>query len=345
MTGEMVFPSEGIEKNVCPTTPDEMREWFAKNKTVRLVDKRMSVKDAVSKFVKDGDYLGLGCFGHIRVGMAPLYEIVRQGRRDLRVAGHTAVHDLDILLAGGCVSHVDVAYSFGHELRPIRTKVASRLIKAGKLKTTECSNASFSYRYKAAANGISFMPIRMTLGTDTFLHSPFKVVICPFTGKKYCAVPALYPDVAIIHVHKADMYGNCQIEGITVADWDLARAAKRLIISTEEIVDEKVIRKMPHLTTIPYYTVDAVCEVRYGSHPCEMPYRYWFDEPHIKEYLEAAQTEQGTEAYVKKYVLGTKDFSDYLHMVGGEKRMRELEDIEDLKKVAENPWAGAKGGD
>jgi acyl CoA:acetate/3-ketoacid CoA transferase alpha subunit len=324
---------EGQSEMFCAySTPDEMREYFSKKSRV-LTDKRMTVRDAVTRFVNDGDYLAIGCFGHIRITMAIEYEIIRQKKRNLGFAGHTGVHDLEILLAGGCIDRVDVAYSFGHEFRPLRSKVSDRLIKAGKLKTAEWTNATFSWRYKAAAMGISFIPIKSMLGTDTLKYSSAKTVTCPFTGELYTALPALYPDVVLIHVPRADKYGNCQIDGITMADYDLARAAKKLIISTEEIVDEEVIRAKPDATVIPYYLVDAVCEVPFGSHPCEMPYKYWFDEAHIAEFLQATKTEETMQAYLDKYVFGVDSFEEYLEVCGGIKMLDRLHRIANLEEM------------
>jgi len=332
------LPQGEMELFCPPLKADEARKWFREKRSRKQTDKRMTVKEAVEKFVHDGDYVGIGAFGHIRVPMAIIFEVVRQKKRNLRVAGHTACHDLDFLMAGGCVSHVDVAYSFGHELRPVRTKVGDRLVKAGKLKTTEWSNSAFSWRYKAAALGLSFFPTRVMLGTDTFKYSGAKTIRCPFTGDIYCALPALHPDITFIHVPRADKFGNCQIDGITIADKDLARAAKRLIISTEKIIDNEEIRAQPHLTMIPYFCVDAVVEQPYGSHPCEMPYLYWFDEELMAEYIKATHDEKATQAYIDKYVYGTKNFNEYIQLVGGEEKMKYLKRIEDFQEKPPYPW-------
>ena len=319
------------------STPDEMREWFARKPRV-MRDKTMSVKEAVAKLVSDGDYVGVGGFGHVRIPMAILYEIIRQRRRNLGFAGHTGVHDLEILLAGGCIDRVEVAYGFGHEFRPMRSRVADRLLKSGKLKTSEWTNASFSWRYKAAAMGLSFIPAKIMLGTDTLKHSAATTITCPFTGDLYCALPALYPDLAVIHVHRADRYGNCQVDGITIADYDLARAAKKLVISTEKIIDTEEIRRRPQDTIIPYYLVDGVCEVPFGGHPGDMPYLYWFDEEHMVEFLRAAQSEEATEAYLKKYVYGVDTFEEYLELCGGIAKLNYLKRVAEMRELPANPW-------
>ena len=150
--------------------------------------------------------------------------------------------------------------------------------KSGEVACTEWTNYTLAVRFKAAAMGVPFLPVRSLLGTDTFRHSAACVVACPFTGEKVALLPALYPDVAAIHVHEADRYGNCRIRGTTVADLDLARAAKRLIITCERLIPSDDIRQDPSRTVIPFFCVDAVCEVPFGSYPGNMPYEYFSDE-------------------------------------------------------------------
>ena len=123
---------------------------------------------------------------------------------------------------------------------------------------TEWTNYTLAVRFKAAAMGVPFLPVRSLLGTDTFKHSAACVVACPFTGERLAALPALYPDVAVIHVHEADRYGNSRLRGTTVADLDLARAAKKLIITCERLIPPDEIRRDPSLTAIPFWCVDAV---------------------------------------------------------------------------------------
>ncbi len=126
-------------------------------------------------------------------------------------------------------------------------------------------------------------------------------------------------DVALIHVHRADRYGNAQIEGISGFAFEMARAAKRVIISAEEIVDTEEIRNSPDRTIIPYYLVDAVVHAPFGSHPGEMVYMYERDEEHIRDYVQASQTEEGMKAYMDRYVYGMKDHQEYLELIGAER--------------------------
>ena len=147
----------------------------------------------------------------------------------------------------------------------------------------------------------------------------------------------LYPDVAIIHVHRADAYGNAQIDGITVSDFDVARAAKRVIITAERLIPHEEIRKDPSRTIIPYYCVDAVCHVPYGSYPGNMPYEYFSDEEHLREWLASDADVTTLQPFLQKYIYGTKDFSEYLELCGGEERLLQLRDLELLHKAGPHP--------
>jgi acyl CoA:acetate/3-ketoacid CoA transferase alpha subunit len=318
--------------------PDENREWVRTHKPRALVDKRMTVREAVERYVHDGDYLAMGGFGHIRTPMALVYEIIRQRRRNLAVAGKTAVHDIDILIGAGCVSRVEVAYAFGHELRGL-SPAGRRAVESDQCRVVaEISNGGYQWRFLAGMMGIPFIPSRNMLGTDTFEKSACKVARDPWSGKPVCLIPAAYPDVAIFHVPRADMYGNAQIDGILVEDFELARAARRVIVTTEEIVDNERIRAEPWHTVIPFYVVDAVCEVPYGAHPCQMPYLYFFDEEHIGEWLRLSRTPEGTEDYFARYVYGVSDFEAYLELVGGVRKLSYLRRVERLQERMQAPW-------
>jgi 3-oxoacid CoA-transferase subunit A/glutaconate CoA-transferase subunit A len=310
--------------------PDENREWVRKNKSRELKDKRTTVADAVGRFVHDGDYVAVGGFGSVRVPMAVIYEIVRQKRRHLAMAGKTATHDIDILIGGGCVDRAEVAYAFGHELRGL-SPAGRRAVETGRCRVVaETSNASFQWRFLAAAMGLPFMVSRTLMGTDTFEKSSARVVTDPWSGKPVCLIPACYPDVAMIHVYRADKYGNCQIDASIVEDFELVRAARRVIVTAEEIVDDAVIRAAPYRTEVPFFLVDAVCEVPFGAHPLGVPGLYYSDEDHIGEWMKLSRTDEGAQAYFDTYVHGTRDFNEYLTKVGGIRRMTELRNLEKL---------------
>jgi acyl CoA:acetate/3-ketoacid CoA transferase alpha subunit/acyl CoA:acetate/3-ketoacid CoA transferase beta subunit len=322
--------------------PDENRQWIVQNKPRGLVEKKMSVAEAVSRFIPDGSLLALGGFGHVRVSMAVVYEIIRQRKRHLLLTGKTAVHDLDVLVGSGCVDQVEVAYSFGHELRGL-SPASRRAVETGKCKVTgEISNAGFQWRFLAAMMGLPFIPTRVMLGTDTFRHSSAQTMVDPYSGKTVCLLPACYPDVAVIHVPRCDRYGNAQIDGIMVEDFELSRAARHLIVTTEKIVDSSMIRGEPWKTVIPFYLVSAVVETPFGSHPCQMPYQYFFDEDHIGAWLSESASEEGVQRYLEKYVYGVQDFSEYLRLVGGKKKLAQLARIERFEEPMTAPWLKGK---
>lgn len=294
-----------------------------------LVDKRMSVADAVRSFVADGDYLAIGGFGADRIPTAVLHEIVRQRKQNLSFAGHTATHDFQVLAAGNLtgrgrlLARVDVAYIVGLEARGLSPQ-ARRVMESGEVEVCEWTNYALAVRLRAAASGVPFLPARTMLGTDTFRHSAARVIACPFTGEALVALPALYPDVAAIHVHESDRFGNARIRGTTVSDLDLARAAKKLILTCERIVPDDDVRREPDRTHVPFYCVDAVCEVPFGSFPGNMPYEYFSDEDHLRAWLVAERDEHAYRAFLDRHLFGVSSFDDYLLTCGGAQRMRRL---------------------
>lgn len=307
---------------------DKAREFF-RHKSRAMVNKVTTVEDAVNKYVHNGEYITIGGFGANRIPTAVLHEIVRQGKKNLGFAGHTATHDFQILTAGECIDRLDVAYIIGLEARGLSPH-ARRAVESGKIKLTEWTNGTLSWRIKAAAMGLSFMPARNIMGTDTFKYSASKEILCPFTGQKYVAHPALYPDFAAIHVHECDVYGNAHVYGASVSDQDLAKAAKHVVLTTERIISNDEIRRHPERTFIPFWCVDAVIEVPYGSYPGNMPYEYFSDEEHLRTWLNVEKDPEEFKKFFKKQVLDCKDFYEYLELNGGIEKMLKLRAIEHL---------------
>jgi glutaconate CoA-transferase subunit A len=301
---------------------EKAREFFGARRLAGT-NKLVSAAEAVRKYVPDGCYVASGGFGSNRISTILLHEIVRQHKKHLGLAGHTATHDFQLLCAGGCVDRCDVAYIVGLEARGL-SRHARRLIESGKIELCEWTNAALAWRLRAAAMGVSFIPSRIMLGTDTFAHSAAIEVTCPFTGQKYAALPALWPDVALIHVHQADPTGNSRIEGLTTADIELSQASRHVLVSAEEIVTEEQMRSRPDLISIPATLVDAVVEAPFGCYPGNMPYRYFSDEEHLKAWLDAEKDEPTFDAFLDKYIYGTKDFYEYLNLCGGIPRINEL---------------------
>jgi glutaconate CoA-transferase, subunit A len=326
--------SQGTGVLFADPSADRAREAFAARPRA-LADKLTTVPDAIARLVHDGDYLAIGGFGGARLPTAVVHEILRQRKQDLRFAGHTATHDFQLLCSGNLtgrgrtLAKVDIAYVVGLEARGLSPH-ARRVLESGEVECVEWSNYTLAVRLKAAAMGLPFLPARALLGTDTFRHSAARVIECPFTGEKLVALPALYPDVSAIHVHEADRYGNCRIRGTTVADLELARASKRLIVTCERLIPEDEIRSDPTRTVIPFFCVDAVCEVPYGSYPGNMPYEYFSDEEHLRRWLTVEKDPEAHRRFVEEHVYAVKDFTEYLQLCGGLPRLQQLRQQEFL---------------
>lgn len=312
----------GIGELLQPYSMEEFREWNRK-KPKAFIDKVMTEQEAIARFVHDGDYIAKELYGTVRAPMSLARELVRQGKKHLRAVGQ-GVLELDLWVAAGLVEAMDITY---HGLEVYGVSYAlRRAAESGQIKLVEWSNGAITWRMKAAAMGVPFIPVKSMLGSDTLRHSSAKVVECPFTGEKVALLPAIVIDVGLIHAHRADRYGNAQVEGISGFAFEMARACKRLIVSVEEIVDTAEIRKYPERTTIPYYLVDAVVHAPFGSHPGEMVYVYERDEPHIRNYVEMSKTPEGMEAYMDRYVYGVENHQAYLELIGQE-RLDELQQM------------------
>lgn len=322
--GDQIVTYKKTGERILFTNPDvdEARSHF-RQKSRRLVNKVSTLQEAVGTLIEDGDYLAVGGFSTTRKPVAVLHEIMRQKKRNLGYSGHTTTYDLQLLIAGRCINRCDAAYVVTLEARGF-SLIMRKAFESGELEVTEWTNGTLAWRFKAAAMGIPFIPTRSLLGTDTLKYSAAVEIPCPFTGKTFAALPALFPDVGIIHVHRCDIYGNCQIDGLTMFDYDIARAAKKLIITTEEIIPNEEIRRRPHLTVIPYYNVDAVIEVPLGACPTNMPYHYFSDEEYFAELLAAERDEKVLHEHLAKYVYNIDNHWDFLQASGALRRLSAL---------------------
>ncbi len=334
---EMKILNKGTQIKPMKITPNEFREWVRDNKPRGMKDKTMDAKTAVKKFVKNGDIVAISGCSFVRIPVAILHEVLRQGIEDLYVAGGTRSYDANLLMDNKRISHYDAGYIIGLEVLGIpkmSRKIVEEAKAKGELTITEWDNATMAWRHKAAGMGIPFIPVRSMMGADGFKYSGAIQVQCPFTNEKVVLVPSLFTDVALIHVHESDIYGNARISsGAVVEDWGKVRAAKRVILSTEKIIDTEEIRKQPAMTFVPHFYVDAVVKVPYGSHPGNMPGVYYIDIEHLNEYKKSAQDATGEELkkYYDKYVFSVDSFDEYLEKVGGKKKLKYLEDLEFLR--------------
>jgi acyl CoA:acetate/3-ketoacid CoA transferase alpha subunit len=302
---------------------DETREWMRDKKSRALIDKRMDEHEAVKKFVNDKDYLSYDLSSMVRGPMSLEREIVRQKKRELWLAAKFTLLDSTLLVAGGCVSKIDVGFAgLG---RPL-----FEAIEKGIIETIDWSNGTLALRHLAGAMGVPFLPTRALLATDTFKHSGAKVIDDPFTNKKVCLVPAINPDVAIIHVNQCDIYGNARIFGPSIAPLETAMASRNVILSTEEIIETEEIRKNPGRTTIPYYLVNAVVQAPYGAHPGTVPGLYTYDAENLDKFFSAKSLEDLQE-YLNEFVYGIKSHEDYIQYIGEEK-LKKLKDLETIRE-------------
>lgn len=297
-------------------SPDDFREWVRIHKRREPVEKLMTEQEAVSRFIADGDYIAYDFSSLTRGPQALVREIIRQRKRSLWICAEFTLHESTLLVGAGCVNRIDVGFlGYG--------KYIGRAVVEGKVQVFEWTNGTLAFRMLAGARGIPFMPTRNLLGTDTLLRSGGKVVEEPFTGGSICLVPALNPDVFLVHVHQADAYGNARIFGTNLFALEAAMASKKVIVSTEEIVDPLEFRREPARTTIPYFLVSAVVHLPFGAYPGGVPGRYEMDLEHI-QLLNAIETEEQVQRYLEEYVYGVRTHADLLDQKVGWNRLADM---------------------
>lgn len=271
--------------------------------------------DAVAA-IRDGDTIVVGGFGTVNHPMPIVRGLIRRGARDLTVIGAaTAGLEIDLLIGAGCVRRVIAPY-VGAELYAPIGHCYRKAAEAGEIDIAETTEYLLYSQLEAAARGLGFMPWRGGVGTDVPKLNPAYVPFeDPIHGEPYLAAPALHPDWAIVHVGRADVYGNGQHGGARFGDRLLARAAERVIVTAERIVPNVEIRKDPFATSIPY--ADMVVEAPFGSHPYASHGFYVEDEERIREYVDASiayrrgDGERWAE-YLARRVTGPESHTDYL---------------------------------
>src|SRR5882757_9479342 len=274
-----------------------------------LREKVVSLEDAAS-FVRDGDSVGIGGSTMSRTPMGMIWALIRAGRKGLTCSRSIVSSDGDLLYASGACDHIITSW-FSQGILWGVSKVMRHHVESGKVRYDEWSHMAMGMRFRAGAMGVPFMPIRSMLGSDVRKQRPEAIEMdCPFTGEKLLLVPALNPDVALIHVQRCDSYGNAQIDGLQFMDIYLAMAANRVILTTERIVSNDQIRRAPDQTKIPFLAVDAVVEVPFGSAPHEC---YGLYEPLFKHLdFYAAQVrkdpERGIAEYLDRHFYGPKSW-------------------------------------
>ncbi len=305
-------------------SPDEAREYLEqKDKSLR--DKRMTLSQAVSTFVKDGDNIGVGGFVNSRQPVASAHEIIRQGRKNLTLSFQSAGLVPDYLMGAMAlkpdhlsIDRLEFAY-VGHEYAGT-SSMFRYMCENDSLIIEDWTNFNMSARFKAGAMGIPFLPIRSGLAGDIEKCNRSQVISCPFTKRDILLIPAAHPDVGLIHVQEADIYGNCRIKGQTFTCPEIAMASKNVIITCEKLVEHDVIANDPARTSIPFFAVDAVVELPFGSYPSVCHDIHYYDKIHL-EYFKSLTNNfrkgeiEPLQAYYDKYVFGVANTEDFISMI------------------------------
>lgn len=300
-------------------------------------DKVMSLKAAVGAFVRNGCHLAIGGFTLSRNPMAAVYEIIRQSIKDLHLYVHSNGQGVDELIGAGCVARVEIAYGGTGKFAAtcIRFRKA---VEEGGIQVEDYSNYQMTLRFLAGAMGVPFLPTRSSLGTDIIDKWGFsqemrraepkipdqKLIVLdnPFHGwgdaDKVVLVPAINPDVTLIHVQKADRRGNCRLQGLTFADVEQAKAARCVIVTCEQLADDDELRLHSDQNQIPFIHVDAVVPVPYGAYPTACYNYYDYDPIYLKQYAGNAKDDLRFNAYLE-HIRATADHQALLDRVGPER--------------------------
>jgi glutaconate CoA-transferase subunit A len=284
------------------------------------MSKLISLKEAVSKFVNDGDIVYAAGFTHL-IPFAAGHEIIRQGKKDLTLARATPDLIYDQLVAAGCAKKVIFSYMGNPGVGSLR--IVRAALEKGELEWEEYSHFGMITRLQAGAAGLPFLPMNQTGAFDLEKANPqIKRIPDPYGGKDVIVVPALNPDVAIVHVQRADENGNAHLWGIIGEQKEAAFAAKKVILTAEEIVDESVIRSDPNRTMIPANIVSAVCHVPYASHPSYSQGYYDRDNEFYLAWDKISESKETVKAYLDEWVYGVKDREEYFAKLDAKTRKR-----------------------
>jgi glutaconate CoA-transferase subunit A len=284
------------------------------------MSKLLTLSEAVTRYVQDGDLVYAAGFTHL-IPFAAGHEIIRQRRRDLTLARATPDLIYDQVVAAGCARKIIFSYMGNPGVGSLR--ICRAELEAGRLDWEEYSHFSMISRLQAGATGLPFMPMNPTAASDLERANPaYRTVVDPYSGRDVVVVPALNPDVAIVHVQRTDAQGNAHIWGIIGEQKEAAFAAQRVILTAEEIVDEAVIRSDPNRTLIPGFIVDAVCHVPYCAHPSYTQGYYDRDNAFYLEWDRISQSKEAVQSYLDEWVYGVKDRQEYMEKLGAEVRER-----------------------
>jgi glutaconate CoA-transferase subunit A len=284
------------------------------------MSKSTTLSEAVNRYVSDGDTVYAAGFTHL-IPFAAGHEIIRQKKRDLVLARATPDLIYDQMVAAGCARKVIFSYMGNPGVGSLR--IVRSAIEQGKLEWEEYSHFQMITRLQAAASGLPFLPMKQTGAADLEKANPLiKRIPDPYGGKDVVVVPALTPDVAIVHVQRADANGNAHLWGIIGEQKEAAFAARKVILTAEEIVDESVIRSDPNRTLIPEIVVDAVCRTPYSCHPSYAQGYYDRDNEFYLRWDKVSDSPEQVKSWLDEWVYGLKDREEYWQKLGEEVHRR-----------------------
>jgi glutaconate CoA-transferase, subunit A len=280
-------------------------------------DKLMTAKEAIEKFIHDGDsFVFANCLSSMPLALT--HEIIRQKKKKLMCFQQGGIEEIDQLIESETIDRLVLAYNFRAGGKRLVTPM-DRVIKDGSIKLEEMTNHTLLSMMKAGAMGYPFIPvmsgIRVTdvVKKEGFLKDQrFAEVEDPFTGKKTLVVKGYNPDVALMHVQRADRMGNGQLWGAMINSKWAALAAKKVILSAEEIVESDVIKSSPHLTIVPAHKVAAVVECPWGAHPSELAGHYDYDMPFRALFVASSQSPEGFKAWFDEWLFGVSSREEYI---------------------------------
>ncbi len=315
-----------------------------------IAERLISLDEAVEEVIFDGCQLAIGGFTVTRNPMALIYTIIRRGIKDLHLVCHSNGQGMDILVGAGCVKRLEIAYGGNGRYAPTCIRFR-RAVETGKLEFEDYSNYQMALRFLAGSLSIPFIPTRTGLGSDLMelegfssevrreekvASSKYARVDNPFSAEKeeVPLLPALNPDVALIHAQYVGEDGTVRIKGLTFADLEQAKAADKVIVTFEELVPRSFIRQDPDQNSLAAFFVDAYVKVPYGSHPTACFNYYDYDPAHLNLYRHMAEDDDRFQEYLGEWVYGVESHEEYLRKVG----------IDMLLKIKASPGIGYAPG-
>ena len=284
--------------------------------------KLLSLPEAIKRFVPDGSTIALGLAQETLIPFAAGHELIRQKKKHLTLIGPISDILFDQIIGAGCVRKIRAAW-VGNVITGSSYNFR-RSVESDKLKLEDHSNLTLAMALRAGAMGVPFMPARTALGSDLFkTNTSLKTMTCPFSSDKLTAVAALRPDVAIVHLQRADAYGNAHAWGNLGLTRDACLASRRIIITAEEIVEPDVISRDPNRVITPGYRVSAVAHAPWGGHPSPVPGFYNRDHQGFIDYRTESKTRETFLDWQKRWVDSVHTWQDYTKLLG-KKRMAEL---------------------